>query len=90
MTVAGQFRITRLQVYNWGTFSELHDVPIAERGFLFVGRSGRERRPCSMRSQHCLCRPSGLTLMQRPERGNGTTGPKPSELCARRLGRTAG
>lgn len=35
-----QFRMTRLQVYNWGTFSGLHDVPISARGFLFVGRSG--------------------------------------------------
>ena len=31
-----QFRMSRLQVYNWGTFSELHDVPISERGFLFA------------------------------------------------------
>jgi uncharacterized protein YPO0396 len=36
----GQFRIANLQVYNWGTFSGVHDIPIAERGFLFVGRSG--------------------------------------------------
>lgn len=35
-----QFRMVRLQVYNWGTFSGLHNIPIAERGFLFVGRSG--------------------------------------------------
>lgn len=35
-----QFRMRRLQVFNWGTFSGLHDIPIAERGFLFVGRSG--------------------------------------------------
>lgn len=35
-----QFRMARLQVYNWGTFSDLHDVPISERGFLIVGRSG--------------------------------------------------
>ena len=35
-----QFRMSRLQVYNWGTFSGIHDVPISERGFLFVGRSG--------------------------------------------------
>ncbi|MCJ8499800.1 ATP-binding protein [Desulfatitalea alkaliphila] len=35
-----QFRIARLQVFNWGTFDGLHDIPIAERGFLFVGRSG--------------------------------------------------
>ncbi len=35
-----QFRMSRLQVFNWGTFSGLHDVPISEQGFLFVGRSG--------------------------------------------------
>lgn len=35
-----QFRICQLQVYNWGTFSGLHTIPIAESGFLFVGRSG--------------------------------------------------
>ncbi|MDR1277049.1 MAG: ATP-binding protein [Candidatus Accumulibacter sp.] len=35
-----QFRMSRLQVFNWGTFSGLHDIPIGERGFLFVGRSG--------------------------------------------------
>jgi uncharacterized protein YPO0396 len=35
-----RFRMTRLQVYNWGTFDGLHDIPISEQGFLFVGRSG--------------------------------------------------
>jgi uncharacterized protein YPO0396 len=35
-----QFRMHKLQVYNWGTFSGLHEVPISERGFLIVGRSG--------------------------------------------------
>jgi hypothetical protein len=35
-----QFRMSQLQVFNWGTFSGLHQIPIAERGFLFVGRSG--------------------------------------------------
>jgi len=37
---ADQFRMRRLQVFNWGTFSDLHDIPVAERGFLFVGPSG--------------------------------------------------
>ena len=37
---AQQFRLRRLQVFNWGTFSGLHDIPIAGDGFLFVGRSG--------------------------------------------------
>ncbi|MCS0616762.1 AAA family ATPase [Massilia kyonggiensis] len=35
-----QFRMTRLQVFNWGTFSGLHDIPVSKRGFLIVGRSG--------------------------------------------------
>ena len=35
-----QFRMRRLQVHNWGTFNGLTEVPIAERGFLFVYRSG--------------------------------------------------
>lgn len=35
-----QFRMSRLQVYNWGTFSGIHEIPIAQRGFLFVGPSG--------------------------------------------------
>ncbi|MES2324988.1 MAG: ATP-binding protein [Pseudomonadota bacterium] len=35
-----QFRMARLQVFNWGTFAELHDIPISERGFLIVGPSG--------------------------------------------------
>lgn len=35
-----QYRATRLQVLNWGTFSGYHDVPIAKKGFLFVGASG--------------------------------------------------
>ncbi|WP_420008496.1 ATP-binding protein [Xanthomonas sacchari] len=37
---AQQYRMRRLQVHNWGTFNGLTDVPIAEKGFLFVGRSG--------------------------------------------------
>lgn len=32
--------MSRLQIYNWGTFSGIHDIPISEQGFLFVGRSG--------------------------------------------------
>ena len=40
MSAPDQFRISKLQVFNWGTFSGVHDIPVAERGFLFVGRSG--------------------------------------------------
>lgn len=40
MNTQEQFRISKLQVFNWGTFSGVHDIPIANRGFLFVGRSG--------------------------------------------------
>ncbi|MEV6987589.1 ATP-binding protein [Sphaerisporangium sp. NPDC051017] len=36
----GQFRLTRLQVVNWGTFCGYKDFPIDERGVLFTGPSG--------------------------------------------------
>lgn len=35
-----QFRMSKLQVYNWGTFEGTHTVPISPRGFLVVGASG--------------------------------------------------
>lgn len=35
-----QFRMSKLQVLNWGTFSQLHEIPISRKGFLFIGRSG--------------------------------------------------
>jgi uncharacterized protein YPO0396 len=35
-----QFRLTRLQTFNWGTFSNVFDFPIPKEGYLFVGPSG--------------------------------------------------
>ena len=35
-----QFRLVRIQTYNWGTFAGIFDFRIAEAGFLFVGPSG--------------------------------------------------
>jgi uncharacterized protein YPO0396 len=35
-----QYRMSLLQVYNWGTFQDRHRVPISEKGFLIVGKSG--------------------------------------------------
>jgi uncharacterized protein YPO0396 len=40
MTPAEQFRMTRLHVFNWGTFDGLHDVKVSGKGFLFLGGSG--------------------------------------------------
>ncbi len=40
MDRAEQFRLTKLSLFNWGTFAGLHRIPITEDGFLFVGRSG--------------------------------------------------
>lgn len=36
----GQFRMRTLQVWNWGTFSRLHTIDIAEDGMLLLGPSG--------------------------------------------------
>jgi len=35
-----QFRLTRLQTFNWGTFGGLLDLTIPYSGYLFVGPSG--------------------------------------------------
>jgi uncharacterized protein YPO0396 len=35
-----QFRLLRIQAYNWGTFDGLVDVNVAPAGYLFVGPSG--------------------------------------------------
>jgi len=35
-----QFRLTRIQTFNWGTFSGVFDFSIPEEGYLFVGPSG--------------------------------------------------
>ncbi|WP_066271159.1 ATP-binding protein [Hydrogenophaga palleronii] len=38
--VQAQFRLRRLQAFNWGTFQGVADFPIAHEGYLFVGSSG--------------------------------------------------
>jgi uncharacterized protein YPO0396 len=35
-----QFRLLRIQAYNWGTFDGLVDVAVSPTGYLFVGPSG--------------------------------------------------
>jgi uncharacterized protein YPO0396 len=35
-----QFRITQLQVINWGPFENLHSYPFPDRGLLITGQSG--------------------------------------------------
>lgn len=35
-----QYYLKRLQLANWGTFSGIHTIDIAQRGHLFVGGSG--------------------------------------------------
>lgn len=36
----GQFRLSRIQLVNWGTFDDYVDIPVARRGFLITGGSG--------------------------------------------------
>ena len=39
-SVARQFKLRRIQTFNWGTFDGVLDFLIPEEGFLFVGPSG--------------------------------------------------
>ena len=36
----GQHRLSRIQLFNWGTYDGYHDLPVARRGFLITGPSG--------------------------------------------------
>ncbi|WP_270357105.1 ATP-binding protein [Adlercreutzia equolifaciens] len=36
----GQWRLSRIEVYNWGTFNGHHIIPISRRGSLLTGKSG--------------------------------------------------
>ena len=60
------FRLQRLEVLNWGTFSGLHEVPIAERGFLFVGRSGSGKTTLLDAMSALLVPPALAGLLMRP------------------------
>lgn len=51
--VREQFRMTRLQVYNWGTFSGLHDVPSASEAFCLWVDPAQGSRRCSMHFRRC-------------------------------------
>jgi len=35
-----QFRLGRIQLFNWGTFSDVFDLTIPAEGYLFIGPSG--------------------------------------------------
>lgn len=37
---AGQWRLSRIEVVNWGTFDGHHVIPVAREGHLFTGASG--------------------------------------------------
>ena len=37
---AGQHRLARIQIYNWGTFGGYHDLPVPRSGLLLTGPSG--------------------------------------------------
>ena len=42
--IPGQFRLSSIQVYNWGTFSGVHTVPVAREGYLVTGASVSTQR----------------------------------------------
>src|SRR3954463_2038377 len=38
--IKDQFRLAKIQIFNWGTFSGVSEFGIADKGYLFVGPSG--------------------------------------------------
>jgi energy-coupling factor transporter ATP-binding protein EcfA2 len=66
-----QFRMSRLQMFNWGTFSDLHEIPIAEEGFLFVGRSGSGKSTLLDAISSLLVPPQWLSFNTAAREGDG-------------------
>jgi len=69
-----QFRMPRFQIYNWGTFSDIHEVPISEQSFLFVGRSGSGKSMLLDAFSALLVRHAGWISTRRPGRPKGPAG----------------
>lgn len=41
----GQWRLSRIQLINWGTFNGIVDIPVSRSGFLITGGSGSGKSP---------------------------------------------
>ena len=65
-----QFKLVRLQVFNWGTFSNLVDIDVAQRGFLFVGPSGAGKSTL-LDAHSALMMPSGTAAFNLAAQGEG-------------------
>jgi len=52
--IPGQFRLSSIQVYNWGTFSGVHTVPVAREGYLVTGASGSGKAPLIAAAREAL------------------------------------
>ena len=64
-----QFRMSRLQIFNWGTFSDIHDIPITAPVFCLWAAPARANRRCSTRFPRCWCRRVGpISTRQRGRR----------------------
>lgn len=68
--VPEQFKLVRLQVFNWGTFSNLITIDVAERGFLFVGPSGAGKSTL-LDAHSALMMPSGTAAFNLAAQGEG-------------------
>ena len=45
----GQHRLSRIQLFNWGTYDGYHDLPVTAGGFSSPAHRGRESPRCSTR-----------------------------------------
>lgn len=70
-TLPEQFRLTRFAVLNWGTFSDLVEIDVAPKGFLFVGPSGAGKSTLLDANSTLMTPPRWLGFNQAANEGQG-------------------
>ena len=65
------FRMSRLQVYNWGTFRGYTDIPVAKKGYLIVGPSGSGKSTLLDAITALLVPPQWLSFNSAAREGEG-------------------
>lgn len=68
----GQYRLARVQLFNWGTYDGYHDLPVARRGFLITGPSGSGKSTLLDAVSSVLVPPTNLSLNSAAQ-GRGRT-----------------